>query len=201
MHVLENGAIHNMHAASWFRFSGHTPRQKLALLPALPALARLLREARRDGIESMERLDHLDFRELGASIGVGPAMLQTGLVRMFYELGFNGPAPLSATVGLMALAKLLESPALYHFRRPSRDALVQPLYDRMLRSGRVGVQFGRRLLRVHGDDAGRRVVAVDVTRAGSDEIERIEVDELVLGLDVEGFKAVVFEGPSGIAPS
>ena len=52
-----------------------------------------------------------------------------------------------------ALAKLLESPVLYHFRRPSREALVQPLYDRMLRSGRVRVCFGRRLLRVHGDAA------------------------------------------------
>jgi uncharacterized protein with NAD-binding domain and iron-sulfur cluster len=200
IHVLENGAVHTLHAASWFRFSGHTLRQKLALLPALPALTRLLIDAQRGGVERIAHLDHLDLRELGSSLGMGRAMLETGLVRLFYEFGFNGPAPLSAAVGLMVLMKLIESPVLYHFRRPSREALVQPLYDRMLQRGRARVHFGRRLLRVHGSEDGRRATSIDVTRAGTDEIERIEVDEIVLGLDIEGFKAVSFEGRLGDSP-
>jgi uncharacterized protein with NAD-binding domain and iron-sulfur cluster len=200
VHLLENGALHTLHAASWFRFSGHSLRQKFNLLSAVPGLTRLLIAARSGGVESIAHLDHLDLRELGSALGMSPALLDTGLVRMFYEFGFNGPAPLSAAVGLMTLAKLLDSPSLYHFRRPSREALIQPLYDRMLQRGRARVHFGRRLLRVHGSNDGRRVTAVEVTRAGSDEIERIDVDELVLGLDLEGFKAVSFEGPLSDMP-
>lgn len=153
-------------------------------LPGLGRAGELVRAMRGDA-DALARLDREDFRAALRRIGCGPGLVSSSLIRMFYDFGFTGTGELSAAVALTVLARLVEGGRMLHFPGPSREVLIDPLRRRFVALG------GRILDATRIDELvldGARVAQI-AGRHGA-----WLVDELVLAVDVEGFRALRWVG-------
>lgn len=168
-----------------------TLEARAAGLPGMLPGLRTLEQLRRGDEALLAALDAEDFRATLRRLGAGPEFVDSPLVQMFYDFGFNGERLLSSAVAFSVLSGLLRGGRMLHFPGPSRQTLIDPLRRRFLALG-GRLRDRTRLERVLLDAAGQRVLSIlTMTPEGSREEA---VEELVLGLDLESLRGLRWSG-------
>jgi hypothetical protein len=148
-----------------------------------------------------EALDREELRDALRRRGAGPRVVESALTRLFYDVGFVGERPLSAAVGLSLLFHLVRGGRMLHFPKPSREALIEPLREKLCAAGGSLVE-ATRLGAVGLEPSGRRVRWLELEELATGAVRRELVDEgheVVLAVDVESMKKLAFAG--GPAPA
>lgn len=187
VHAYEGGALRSFHPPTWpATFGGYPLRDRLAALRALPWFTRRAAELARAGDEALARYDALDLRALLRARGIPESIVAGNFMRALYDAPFCGARPMSAAMGLQALLRIFSRPWHYHFRLPSRRAIVAPLLRCFLaqRAGRARWRT-RMLASEHGPDG--RVSAI-ITRGPDGRRERVVADAVIVAVDCESFK-------------
>lgn len=188
--VYERGALHRVGHGLASALCPATIAERAKGVFALPTLQRALSSVSRGDLQAIAALDAEDFRGALLRMGAGESFVESSTVRMFYDFGFVGDRELSAAVGFDVVAQLLRGGRMRHFKGPSRPVLIDPLRDRFCALG--GTIVDRSLvtrIRVDRGKASSIIVRTD----GGPPIEHA-VNELVLGLAVESFKRVEWDG-------
>jgi uncharacterized protein with NAD-binding domain and iron-sulfur cluster len=191
--IREGGAIHRFDLGTWpATYRGFTAVQKVQLLAAAPAIGKLVLDVKRKGFSVFDAYDRYDLRALARMHGVPESVLQSGFFRQFYEAAFNAPSELSATVALESIYKIFSKRWHYYFNLPTTESIISPLRRHFTHSCRGRIELNRKLIRVRTDDAGARVLGLDLEDPATGCRFSVEADEYVLALGLEDFKQVDF---------
>lgn len=188
--VYERGELHRVRHGIASALCPATLSERAKGVFALPALQRALSSVSHGDLQAIAALDAEDFRGALLRLGAGESFVESSTVRMFYDFGFVGDRELSAAVGFDVVGQLLRGGRMRHFTGPSRPTLIDPLRERFVALG--GTLVDRSLvtrIRMEREIARSIIVRTD----GGPPVEHA-VDELVLGLAVESFKRLEWEG-------
>ena len=191
--IHERGAIHRFDLRTWpATYRGFTAAQKVQLLAAAPAIGKLVLDVKRKGMGVFDAYDQCDLRTLARMHGVPESVLQSGFFRQFYEAAFNAPSELSAAVALESIYKIFSRRWHYYFNLPTTESIITPLQRYFTDCCRGRIEFNQKLTKVCTDDAGVRVVGLDLENQLTGSRVSVEADEYVLALGLEDFKQVNF---------
>jgi uncharacterized protein with NAD-binding domain and iron-sulfur cluster len=194
--IRERGAIRRYDLRTWpATYRGFTAAEKLRCLGAAAAVAKLVLDVKRKGFGVFDAYDRYDLRALSRAHGVPESVLQSGFFRQFYEAAFNAPSELSAAVALGSMYKVFSKPWHYYFNSPTRESIIAPLQRHFTRGCRGRIEFNQKLVEVHTDADGVRVLGIDFENQATGGRLSVQADEYVLALGLEDFKRVDF-GPA-----
>ena len=161
----------------------------------LPKLIGLLlkhqMDVSRDGFDSLNRYDAMDFREYLRREGIAECLVNSPLVQMYYDFGFNGFDPMSAAVGLKNLIFLTAKPQLYQFEFPATQALLLPLVRYFQQQCRGQIRYHHHVDKIHWGTESQRITALDVRDTATGRSYRHRVDIVVLAVGLEAFKHLI----------
>ncbi|NER83496.1 MAG: hypothetical protein F6K42_28875, partial [Leptolyngbya sp. SIO1D8] len=186
-----NQQLHYAHPHQMIFSSAFNWEQRWELPKFIALLLKHQMDVSRDGFDSLNRYDTLDFREYLRREGIAECLVNSPLVKMYYDFGFNGFDPMSAAVGLKNLLFLTAKPQLYQFEFPATQALLAPLIRYFQQQCRGQIRYHHHVDKIHWGEANQRITALDVHDTATGRSYRHSVDIVVLAVGLEAFKHLI----------
>lgn len=171
-------------------YRGFSLREKWALTAHYLKASRLLLRALVKGSQTYEELDAIDFRTWSLQRGTPPSVVQSGFYDQFYAAAFNDPHELSTFVALQSVHGIFSKPWHYYFKKPSREALIEPLARYFVERCGGEIHYRSRLERVDVPVGHNRIAGLVIRDLQTGEEEEIQADSYVLALGLEDLKKV-----------